>query len=87
LTSEEAYNNFCTDACPCYIKDQQSWLALNLSSTPNNNTADPNGKQKYGDCPNIQSGQEGIDILSALENLLQCGGWCPINSAKEGKGR
>lgn len=58
--SDEAYKNFCTAACPCYIKDFNSPLytavftrtdgkASNIVDTP------AAGKIKYGDCDIKQS--------------------------------
>jgi hypothetical protein len=40
------------------------------------------GAEKFGDCSTstaIQSSTANIEIMATLENLLQCGGWCPIS--------
>lgn len=81
--SDEAYKNFCTDACPCYIKDKTSplYALVNNPNRPDGKapniapTADK-GKIKYGDCKGVQSSSTTIEILAAIEDLLGCGGWC-----------
>jgi hypothetical protein len=58
--SDEAYQRFCTDACPCYIKDQNSPLYNKVSKRtdqkiPNIVDNPAKGKIKYGDCDGIKS--------------------------------
>ena len=38
---------------------------------------------KFGDCPNIDSSIEDIDVLAALEDILKCGGWCSLDNPAE----
>lgn len=78
-TSQEAYGIFCTSTCKCNIKDPNSYLAKTLPAEVQGTDA-----IKYGDCPNPVSAAENIEIMVALENILQCGGWCPLdNKVKE----
>ena len=41
-------------------------------------TPDPTGATKYSDCTSdkIKSSKQNIEILAALENILECAGWC-----------
>ena len=50
---------------------------------PNVKTNDAFGVIKFGDCSNIINGIDKIQILSTLETLLGCGGWCPLSNGKE----
>lgn len=47
------------------------------NNNPNANIDPVNGKSKFGDCDNIASTTSNVEIMAALENLLECGGWCP----------
>lgn len=79
-TSNEAYDKFCRE-CACKITNG-SYLYKNLTDIGGYNITD-GGSAKFGDCSankvNITSSNTNIEILAALENLLQCGGWCPLD--------
>lgn len=74
-TSNEAYGMFCKTGCPCQITDQNSELYTRVNSTQGS-VITPDGAVKFGDCKNFTSSNTNVEILAALENLLQCGGWC-----------
>jgi len=75
-TSNEAYDTFCR-GCACKIKNG-SYLFSNLTTIGGYNISET-GAAKFGDCLNITSSNTNVEILAALENLLQCGGWCPLD--------
>lgn len=82
--SQDAYSNFCTNNCPCNIDNQGSDLAITLNAQlPNANTNSPSGVVKFGDCPSFSNSLPNAQILSALESLFGCGGWCPLDNGKE----
>ena len=81
-TSDEAYKVFCSDNCPCQL-DKGSDLYINeLSKIQTFNISDA-GVTKYADCPTIDTNNENIDVLAAIEELLNCGGWCPLSNTAE----
>jgi hypothetical protein len=80
-TSDEAYKVFCTDNCPCQL-DTGSELYNELTTTvPAFNFT--GNATKFADCPTFNSTTENIDVLAAIEELLNCGGWCPLNNSAE----
>lgn len=77
-TSNSAYGIFCTDKCPCNVKDHNSELYNYLNNINGTAMAD-DGAIKYGDCKERVGNDADIEILSTFENLLKCGGWCPMS--------
>ena len=81
-TSEEAYSKFCKQPCPCQIEDTTSEL-YGILSDPDLGLWTNGTIRKFGDCPDVQASTENIDVLAALEDILGCGGWCPLDNPAE----
>jgi hypothetical protein len=83
-TSDEAYAKFCRQPCPCQL-DTTSELYTVLSD-PDLGMWVNGTKTKFSDCRDVvdvSSTEENINVLAALEDILNCGGWCPLDNAAE----
>lgn len=84
-TSDEAYKKFCTDECPCKL-DPASDLYGVLSQVSDPALSLDGNHSRFSECVNdtkVNSTAENIDVLAAIEDLLQCGGWCSFGNPAE----